>query len=267
MWLYEQTPGAPGRAGHAIRSRSSAWSKVPEVTALFWVIKILTTGMGETTSDFLAHGIGPVITVLIGGFVFVAALLWQFSVRRYRAWPYWTAVAMVSVFGTMAADVLHIGLGVPYALSTTFYIVVLAVVFGLWYRSENTLSIHSIRTRRREFFYWAAVLATFALGTAAGDLTATSLHLGYFASGVLFTVLFAIPALAHWRFGLNPILAFWLSYIMTRPLGASFADWLAVPAARGGLDLGAGTVSLVLAVLVVGLVGYLAVTRRDVQTK
>jgi uncharacterized membrane-anchored protein len=240
----------------------AALSKVPEVTALFWVIKVLTTGIGETTSDFLAHGVGPVITVALGGCAFLAAMVWQFRVRCYAPWPYWTAVAMVSVFGTMAADALHIGLGIPYAVSTSFYVVVLTVVFLAWYRSEHTLSIHSIRTRRRELFYWAAVLATFALGTAAGDLTATTLRLGYFASGVLFAVLIAIPALAHRFLGLNSILAFWWAYILTRPLGASFADWLAVPPARGGLDIGAGTVSVVGAVLVLALVAYLARSQR-----
>jgi uncharacterized membrane-anchored protein len=266
MSRHEQAPASHVTAEQPARGPAGVLSKVPEVTALFWIIKVLTTGMGETTSDFLAHGIGPVITVIIGAAALVAALVWQFSASRYRAWPYWTAVAMVSVFGTMAADVLHIGLGIPYVVSTIFYIIVLAVVFTSWYRSEKTLSIHSIYTRRRELFYWAAVLATFALGTAAGDLTATTMHLGYFASGVLFAVLIAIPAVAHWRFGLNPILAFWWAYIMTRPLGASFADWLAVPPARGGLNLGAGTVSLVLAVVVVALVGYLAIRGRNAGT-
>ena len=245
--------------------KGSAATKVPQIAVLFWVVKVLTTGMGETTSDYLAHGIGPVVAVPIGGMALVGALLWQLRVRRYMAWPYWTAVAMVSVFGTMAADVLHVGLGIPYLVSTIAFTVVLAVVFRSWYASERTLSIHSIRTRRRELFYWATVLATFALGTAAGDMTATTLHLGYFWSGVLFAGLIAVPAVAHWRFGLNAVVAFWFAYIVTRPLGASFADWLAVPHSRGGLDLGYGVVSLALTALIVVFVAYLAITRSDVE--
>jgi len=185
----------------------------------------------------------------------------QFATRRYRTWVYWLAVAMVGVFGTMAADVLHVGLGVPYVASTAFYLVVLAVIFGVWYATERSLSIHSIRTPRREFFYWATVLATFALGTAAGDLTATTMHLGYLASGVLFAVAIAVPAVA-WRLGLNPILTFWAAYIVTRPLGASFADWVAVPHNRGGLNAGYGPVTVVMVAAIALLVGYLSVTER-----
>lgn len=239
-------------------------SKVPEVTALFWVIKVLTTGMGETTSDFLAHRIDPVIAVGLTGVGLAVSLVVQLVVRRYLAWVYWLAVVMVSVFGTMAADVLHVGLGVPYLMSTIVFAVGLAAIFAVWYLTERTLSIHSIRTRRREMFYWLAVLTTFALGTAAGDMTATTLHLGYFASGVLFAAAIAAPALAHWRFGLNPILAFWTAYVLTRPLGASFADWMGVSHARGGLDWGTGPVSAVAAVLIIILVGFLAVRRSDV---
>src|SRR5436305_3713220 len=168
---------------------------------------------------------------------------------------------MVSVFGTMAADVLHVRFGVPYAVSSVLFAVNLTVVFAVWYAIERTLSIHSITTWRREAFYWATVLTTFALGTATGDLTATTLHLGYLASGVLFAVAIAIPALAHAKLGMNPILAFWFAYVLTRPLGASFADWLGVPPARHGLDLGPGPVSLVLAALIAVLVGYVAVSR------
>jgi uncharacterized membrane-anchored protein len=164
----------------------------------------------------------------------------------------------------MAADVLHLGLGIPYAVSTTFYAIVLTAVFLTWQRSELTLSIHSILTRRRELFYWAAVLATFALGTAAGDMTARTLGLGYLGSGIMFATLIAVPAVAYWRFGMNAILAFWFAYIVTRPLGASFADWLAVPHSRGGLGFGYGPVSLVLAVLIAGFVAYLASSRIDV---
>ena len=254
-----RAPGTTAPLRHAL-------SKVPEVTLYFWVTKILTTGMGETTSDFLATHLDPVIAVALGGLAFAAALLLQFRARRYTAWIYWTAVVMVSVFGTMAADVLHVALGVPYAVSTAFYAVVLAAVLVAWYRVERTLSIHSIHTRRREAFYWATVMATFALGTAAGDWTAVTLHLGYLTSAVAFTVLIAVPAAAHRWLRMNPILAFWFAYIVTRPLGASFADWMAVSHARGGLGWGTGPVSLAWAALILGFVAYLAVSRKDVAT-
>lgn len=240
-----------------------ALSKVPEVTAYFWIVKALTTGMGESTSDFLVHKLVPEIAVVIGGIGLVVALILQFRSRGYVAWRYWLAVAMVGIFGTMAADALHVGLGVPYVVSTIFYALALAVVFASWYVSERTLSIHSIFTPRRELFYWAAVLATFALGTAAGDLTAVTFGLGYFASGLLFAAAIAVPAIGYWRFGLNSILAFWSAYVLTRPLGASFADWLAVSHSRGGLDLGTGRVSLALAALIALFVAYLSVTRKD----
>jgi uncharacterized membrane-anchored protein len=237
---------------------------VPEITAMFWVIKILTTGMGEATSDFLANT--NLVLAGVAGFTGFAVALWlQFRVRRYTAVAYWFAVSMVAVFGTMAADAMHVGLGVPYIGSTLFYAVVLAVVFTLWRRSEGTLSIHSIVTRRREAYYWLTVFATFALGTATGDLTATTLHLGYLPSGLMFTGLILIPALAWWRFRLNPIVAFWWAYVLTRPLGASFADWLSKPPAISGINLGDGRVALVAAVIIAVLVGYVAVTRRDIQ--
>jgi len=251
----------------AARVSVRVFSKVPEVTVLFWVIKVLTTGMGETTSDYLAKTYDPVLAVGAVGVVFVLSLTVQLLARRYIAAVYWFAIVMVSVFGTMVADVIHVRFGVPYAVSTVGFAIALAAIFGGWYLCERTLSIHSIRTMRRELFYWAAVLATFALGTAVGDLTATTLHLGYFASGVLFAVVIAVPAVAHSRFGMNPVLAFWFAYVTTRPLGASFADWLGVPPARHGLNLGTGPVSLTLAAVIAGLVGYLAVTRVDVEAR
>ncbi len=240
-------------------------SKVPEVSVYFWITKVLTTGLGETTSDFLVHRFDPILAVAAGGIGLVIALALQFSVRRYVAWIYWLAVVMVSIFGTMAADVLHIGLGVPYAVSTVFFLLVLAVLFVLWRVTEKTLSFHSIHTRRREVFYWAAVVTTFALGTAAGDMTAVTLNLGYLASGVLFAVVMAVPALAYWRRRLSAIPAFWTAYILTRPVGASFADWLAVPPSRHGLDWGSGPVSLGLAALILVFVAYLVVSRKDVE--
>jgi uncharacterized membrane-anchored protein len=237
-------------------------NKVPEVTVYFWIIKVLTTGMGETASDFLARTLGNVPAVGLGAVALLGSLAVQFTVRRYVAWVYWTAIVMVSVFGTMAADVLHVGLGVPYTLSTPLFMVALAAVFALWYASERTLSIHAITTRRRETFYWAAVLATFALGTAAGDLTAT-IGLGYLGSAVLFAAAICVPAVAHRGGLLGAVTAFWSAYVITRPLGASIADWMALPHDRGGLDWGLGPVTLAWTVAILGFVTYLAVSRRD----
>jgi len=244
-----------------------AASKVPVITVYFWIIKVLTTAMGEDTSDFLVHRFNPYAVVLFGAVAFCIVIAIQLATRRYVTWIYWMAVVMVSVFGTMAADAMHIGLGVPYYVSTAFFMVALAVIFALWYATEKTLSIHSIYTRRREMYYWATVLATFALGTAAGDLTARTLGLGFFSAGILFAVVIAIPAIAHWRFGMNPILAFWFAYIVTRPLGASFADWMGISHTYGGLGLGYGTVSLFLTVLIVGFVAYLGATGKDVEER
>jgi uncharacterized membrane-anchored protein len=260
-------PGSPGRrigtAGTVRRSRHAL--RVPEITVYFWIIKGLSTAVGESTSDYLVHRIHPVPAVLLGFVGFVIALALQFSMRRYMAWTYWLAVVMVGVFGTMAADVLHVGFGVPYFASATFYGVALAAVFVTWQRSEKTLSIHSIETARREVFYWAAVVSTFALGTAVGDLTSLTLHLGYFWSIVLFSAVILIPAVGYWRFRWNAIFAFWFAYVVTRPLGASFADWMGKPTSAGGLGWGQGPVSLVLAVLIFCLVAYLAITRKDLQ--
>lgn len=230
-------------------------SKVPQITALFWVVKILTTGMGETTSDFMVHQIDPPLAVAIGFGIFAVALTVQFLFPRYNTWIYWAAVLSVSIFGTMAADVLHVGLGIPYAASTLFFFTALAVIFAIWFRIEGTLSIHSIITKRREVLYWTTVLATFALGTAAGDMTASSLGLGYLSSGLMFAGIILMPLLA-WRLGLPEIPAFWFAYIVTRPLGASFADWMGVNHERRGLDWGTGPVSLALGGLILLFLAY-----------
>ena len=250
--------------------------KVPEVTIFFWIVKILTTAFGESTSDFFVKIMNPEIAVLLGFVIFVAALALQFSVPNYNAWVYWFTVAMVAVFGTMAADVLHIGLGIPYLYSTIFFALALCVVFAFWYAVERTLSIHSIYTRRREVFYWLTVVTTFALGTAAGDMTASTLGLGYLTSGILFAALIFLVAVAHYvargllasehkRQTRNAVLAFWLAYILTRPLGASFADWFGKSVSLSGLGWGDGPVSIVLGILIVFFVAYLAVTRLDVE--
>ena len=247
----------------AAQSALQAARKVPEVTALFWVIKLLTTGMGETTSDYLVYHINPYVAVLLGFSGLALSLALQLFVRRYIPAVYWLAVVMVAIFGTMAADVVHIVLGVPYLDSSIFFAIALAIIFAAWYASEKTLSIHSIYTWRRELFYWATIMATFALGTATGDMTASTLGLGYLDSGVLFLILFALPALAYRFLRLNPIIAFWFAYIMTRPLGASFADWFGKPRAFSGLGLGTGPISLVLAVLIIALVGYISIGRKN----
>ena len=239
-------------------------ARVPAIGLLFWVIKTLTTGMGEALSDYLA-GVDIVLAVAVGVLGLAVALWLQLRAGRYTATTYWLAVAMVAVFGTMAADGVHL-VGLPYALTTTFYLLVVAGLFWAWHRSEGTLSIHSITTRRRELFYWATVLASFALGTAAGDLTADQLRLGYLPSVVVFAVAIAVPAVGWRFFGLDPVVAFWVAYVLTRPLGASVADWLGKPASHGGgLGYGDGTVAGLAAVVIAALVGYLAVRRSDVQ--
>ena len=254
-----------GRARPA-RTPSRLALRVPEVTAYFWIIKGLSTAMGESTSDYLVHSsLGPVRAVLLGFAGFVLALALQFTRHRYIAWTYWLAVVMVGVFGTMAADVLHVGFGVPYFASSALYGVALAAVFVTWQRTEKTLSIHTIDTPRREAFYWAAVVATFALGTAVGDLTAYTFHLGYFRSMVLFAGLICVPAIGYRWLNWNPVFAFWFAYVITRPLGASFADLMGKPASLTGLGLGNGRVALALTLAIACLVGYLSVTRRDVQ--
>ena len=233
------------------------------IAAVFWAIKLLTTAFGESTSDYLVHNTNPYLAVVGGFVVFVAAMVLQLRTDRYVPWVYWFAVSMVAVFGTMAADVLHIEFRVPYAGSSTLFALLLITVFWSWSRMEPTLSIHSIDTPRRELFYWAAVLATFAMGTALGDLAAYTLNLGFFTAGVLFAVLFALPGLAFYALRINPVIAFWAAYVMTRPLGASFADWTGKSTSAGGLGWGDGPVAAGLAVLIVVGVGYLTATRSD----
>lgn len=249
----------------AVRPLFFSSSKVPEVTLYFWIIKILTTGMGETASDFLAHRLGPIPAVALSGVGLLIALGLQLAAKKYVTWTYWLAVVMVSVFGTLAADAVHVGLDVPYLASTIGFLIALAVVFAVWYRLEGTLSIHSILSSRRELFYWATVLTTFALGTAAGDMTARTLGLGWFASGLIFAALIAIPAWLQSRFGLNEIVAFWWAYIITRPLGASFADWVAVSHAAGGLEVGTSVVTLILAGMIVVAVALLVFSERGLK--
>jgi uncharacterized membrane-anchored protein len=250
--------------------------KVPRITVFFWGLKLITTGLGESSSDFLIYAMNPYVAVGIGGLAFAVAIAWQFWWPRYNAWVYWLAVTMVAVFGTMGADVLHIVIGIPYLYTTAFFAMSLAIIFWLWRTVEGTLSIHSITTRRRELFYWLTVMATFALGTAAGDMTAYTLKLGFLSSGVLFAGLIAAVAFVHFaektwlsehyqHRARDAVMAFWLAYIFTRPLGASFADWFGKSPSIGGLGWGNALVSLILSVLLVGSVWYLAATRVDVD--
>ncbi|MCL4338450.1 hypothetical protein M1271_02070 [Patescibacteria group bacterium] len=241
--------------------------KVPEVTVIFWIIKLLSTALGESVSDYLVHHYDPVIAVIGGAIAFTVTILLQLFTRKYKTWIYWLAVVMVAIFGTMAADVVHIVLGVPYLTSTIFFAVALTIIFILWYKIENTLSIHSIITSRRELFYWATVVTTFALGTAAGDMTAITLGWGYLASGILFAALFAIPLVVYKLFGADEVLTFWAAYIVTRPLGASFADWFGKTPDLGGIGFGTGKTSIVLTTLIIIFVGYLAKTHKDIKNQ
>jgi uncharacterized membrane-anchored protein len=245
--------------------RAPVASKVPEITAVFWILKLLTTAMGENASDYLLHT-DRYVGMTIGVVGFALTLLVQFRTRRYHPVAYWAAISMVAVVGTMAADTLHGGLGVPLAASTAACAIALAVTFLMWHRTEGTLSIHSITTRRREVFYWLTVSFTFALGTAAGDLTAETLGLGFVGSIVLFAVIMAVPVLGRWGFGLNSVIAFWFAYVVTRPLGASIADWLGKPARAGGVGLGDGPVAAVLLSLIAVLVFFIAIRRRTART-
>ncbi len=239
-------------------------AKVPEITVLFWVVKILTTGGGEAVSDYLSLG-----SKVVGGAIelglFVVGLAWQFRTRRYTAAAYWFLAYAIAIFGCGVADLMHKVIGIPYAGTSVFWAVVLAGVVVTWHRTEGTLSIHSITTRRREQFYWSAVFATFALGTALGDLSATVLGLGYLASGFVFGFLILIPAVLWWRFGLGDVVAFWWAYVLTRPLGASFADYLCKSPANGGLGIGEAAVAVTLTIVVAVMVIYLQITRRDIQ--
>jgi uncharacterized membrane-anchored protein len=256
-----QETGAAGARAPADRPGAV---KVPEVTAYFWVVKLLTTAMGESVSDYLVNDWNKYAGVFLGFVVFAVAISVQFRARTYSTWRYWAAVSMVAVFGTMCADVLHVVLGLPYTASFTLYAVLLAVTFTVWYRSERTLDVHSITTPRREVFYWLTVIFTFATGTAVGDLTAVTLHLGYLASAFLFLGALAVPLVA-WRLGANPVAAFWVAYVLTRPAGASFADYFGMAKNVSGLGLGHGPTAIVLIVVVAAGIWFLRASGKDAQ--
>ena len=254
---------APTTPNAASSAPQGAMSKVPGVTAFFWIIKVLCTTVGETASDFLNVNLGFGLsgTALAAGVALLLALLFQFRTKRYVPGIYWLTVVLVSVFGTLVTDILTDSLGFPLEASNLIFGVALALTFGAWYAKEGTLSIHSIFTARREVFYWSAILFTFALGTASGDLMAEKLGLGYLLTGFIVVGVIAATAIA-WRLGLDAVLAFWIVYILTRPLGASIGDFLSQSRENGGLGLGATVTSAVFLAAILAVVVYQATTRR-----
>ncbi|MER7839107.1 hypothetical protein ABTY98_25340 [Streptomyces sp. NPDC096040] len=242
------------------------WSKVPEVTIYFWIIKVLCTTVGETAADLLNEkaGLGLTGVSVLTSALLAVVLVVQFRTSAYRPGVYWPAVALVSVVGTLISDDLSDNMGVPLETSTTVFALLLVIVFVVWYRRERSLSIHHIDTTSRESFYWSAVLSTFALGTAAGDLVSERIDLGYWLSAVLFAVVIAAVAIAHFALDLEAVWSFWIAYVLTRPLGASIGDYLSQPAGDGGLSLGAVVTGALFLAVILGLVIYLSVTRRDV---
>jgi uncharacterized membrane-anchored protein len=240
-------------------------NKVPEVTLYFWIIKVLCTTVGETASDYLASnvGLGLTKTTYITSALLLATLVAQFRLRRYVPPIYWLGIVLISVVGTQITDNLTDIHGVSLLTKTIVFSAALAIVFLAWFASQRTLSIHTIVTTRRETFYWLTVLFTFALGTAAGDLAAERLALGYLLSAFMFAGVIGLVTLAHYRFGLGPITAFWLAYILTRPLGASLGDFLSQSRTSGGLGLGTTVTSLIFLGAILIVVSYLTVTRRD----
>jgi uncharacterized membrane-anchored protein len=242
--------------------RTILFNRVPEVTFAFWVIKILSTTTGETAADYLNDtlGLGLTITSWVMTGLLVVALVVQFATKRYTSGIYWTVVVLISIVGTLLTDNLTDVFGVPLWLSSVAFSALLAATFGIWYARERTLSIHTIFSRRREAFYWVAVLLTFALGTAAGDLITEGFGLGYLFGTILFAALIGIIALARFRFRVNVVFCFWAAYILTRPLGASLGDLLSQAPADGGLGLGTTATSLVFLAVIIGFATYLGVT-------
>jgi uncharacterized membrane-anchored protein len=244
-------------------------NRVPEVTVQFWLIKLLAVTMGETAADYLAVnlGLGLTATSLMMGAVLFVALAWQFSQRRYVPPVYWIAVVLISIVGTLVTDNLVDNFGVALQSTAIAFTIAMVLTFAAWYATEKTLSIHSIFTARREAFYWLAILFTFALGTAVGDLVAEVFALGYLTTGVLFGAVIGVIALGFYRLRMNAILAFWLAYIFTRPLGASLGDLLSQPSEYGGLGFGTTVTSLLFLAGIVGLVAYMTVVHKSVDVK
>jgi len=244
-------------------------NKVPEITLFFWVIKILCTTVGETGADFLDTklNLGLDGVTLIMGTMLAVTLVFQFKSKKYVPGIYWLAVVLISIVGTLITDNLTDRLGIPLMITTIIFTVMLSIVFAAWYKKEKTLSIHSIITTRREAFYWLAILFTFALGTAAGDLLAEKINLGYLLSAIIFGVLIASVAISHFVFKVNAVLAFWIAYILTRPLGASIGDYLSQDLDNGGLGLGTVITSMIFLATILATVIYLTVTKKDVIRK
>ena len=242
-------------------------NRVPAITVEFWLIKLMAVTMGETAADFLAVnlGLGLTATSLIMAAILIGALVLQFRQQRYVAWSYWLAVVLISIVGTLVTDNLVDNFGVPLTVTTAFFTVALGITFAVWYRVERTLSIHEVTTFRREAFYWLAILFTFALGTAAGDLVAEQFALGYLATGILFGMIIASITAGYYLLGLDAILAFWIAYIFTRPLGASFGDLMSQPAEYGGMGLGTIVTSAIFLAAIVALVVWITVTRRGAE--
>ena len=243
-------------------------NKVPEVTLYFWVIKILATTVGETAADFLnvTLHLGLTITSYVMTVVFLVSLIIQIRYRKYVPWAYWLTVVLISVVGTLISDNLVDNLGVSLGTNTIAFSIALAATFALWYRIEHTLSIHSIDTSKRELFYWAAILFTFALGTSAGDLVAERMHLGYAEATLIFAGLIAVVTFAYYALKMNAILAFWIAYILTRPLGASCGDLLSQPVGNGGLGLGTSLTSAIFLGTILCLVVYLTFQQRKIAS-
>ncbi|HEX3620987.1 MAG TPA: hypothetical protein VHT97_01590 [Acidimicrobiales bacterium] len=240
-------------------------SKVPEVTLYFWIIKIMATTVGETAADFLNTNLklGLTGTTVVMAVLLAAVLVAQFRADRYVPGIYWLAVVLISVVGTLITDNLTDHFGVSLWVTTALFAVALGITFAVWFANERTLSIHSIYTTRREAFYWLAILFTFALGTAAGDLIAEQLNLGYWKSALMFAALIALVVVA-WKYArLNSVLAFWIAYVLTRPLGASIGDFLSQPRADGGRGLGTAGTSAIFLATILGVVVYLARTKKD----
>jgi len=240
-------------------------NKVPEVTIYFWIIKVLATTVGETAADFLNSrmGLGLGGTSLVMSALFLIALAVQLTRKAYVPVVYWTVVVLVSVVGTLISDNLVDNLGITLKTTSIEFACALAVVFAAWWFSERTLSVHSIRTTKRELFYWSAILFTFALGTSAGDLLGEASGLGYGPAALVFAGLIASTALAYFVFKINVVLAFWIAYILTRPLGASMGDLLSQTPKDGGLGLGTSVTSALFLTVIAALVAYLSVTRKD----
>ena len=240
-------------------------NKVPEVTLYFWIIKILCTTVGETAADYLNEtlGFGLTNTTYLVSALLIVALSFQFRSRRYVPGIYWVSVVLISVVGTLITDNLVDNMGVALQTTTIVFSIALAATFGVWYWSERTLSIHTIVTTRREFFYWLAILFTFALGTSAGDQIAETYGLGFFVSILIFAGAIALVTLAHCRFRLGAVTAFWAVYILTRPLGASIGDWMSQPKADGGLGLGTTLTSVIFLTAILSLVVFLQITKKD----